>query len=64
MPDRLNIKSGNWHGIVKVLKRNYPYLYQKWREVLFSKDNKRQYYRDLYRKIGEYCKEKNIIFQH
>lgn len=63
IPDKLNIKSGNWDGIVKVLKRNYPYLYQKWKELLFSRDNKRKYYRDLYSKIAIYCKDKNIIFQ-
>jgi DNA repair photolyase len=63
MADTLNIKSGNWYGIVKVLKRHYPSLYQKWKEVLFSKDNKRRYYQDLYSKIAGYCKEKSIIMQ-
>ncbi len=61
MTDRLNIKSGNWSGIVKVLKRNYPYLYQKWKEILFSKDNKRRYYQDLFSRISRYCGEKKII---
>ncbi len=63
MTDRLNIKSGNWSGIVKVLKRNYPYLYQKWKEILFSKDNKSHYYHDLYCRIARYCGEKNILLQ-
>jgi len=64
MLDKLNIKSGNWYGIVKVLKRNYPFLYQKWKDILFSKDNKRRYYQDLYGKIAGYCEGKNIVFQH
>ena len=61
MLDKLNIKSGNWYGIAKVLKKNYPFLYQKWKETLFSKDNKRQYYKDLYSRIEFYCEEKNIV---
>jgi DNA repair photolyase len=61
MLDRLNIKSGNWYGIVKVLKKNYPFLYEKWKEILFSKDNKRRYYHDLYSRIAGYCEEKNIF---
>jgi len=63
MPDKLNIKSGNWYGIVKVLKRYYPLLYEKWREVLFSKENKRRYYQDLYSRIAGYCEEKKISMQ-
>ena len=63
MLDKLNIKSGNWYGIGKVLKSIYPFLYQKWKEILFSKDNKRRYYQDLYNKIAVYCEEKNIIFR-
>jgi DNA repair photolyase len=63
MTDKLNIKSGNWSGIVKVLNRSYPILYNKWREILFSKDNKRLYYRDLYSRIAIYCWEKNIVLQ-
>ncbi len=61
MLDRLNIKSGNWSGLAKVLKRNYPDLYQKWKEILFSKDNKRRYYQDLFSRISRYCGEKKII---
>ena len=62
MVDRLNIKSGNWYGIEKVLKRNYPHLFQKWKEILFSRENKRQYYQDLFGTIAGYCREKNIRF--
>jgi DNA repair photolyase len=63
MLDKLNIKSGNWYGIVKVLRRNYPFLYEKWKEILFSKDNKHRYYQDLYSRIAGYCEEKNVVFQ-
>ncbi|UCH15695.1 MAG: hypothetical protein JSV22_06945, partial [Bacteroidales bacterium] len=64
MMDKLNIKSGNWYGIVKVLKKYYPSLYQKWKDVLFSKENKRRYYQDLFSKVAIYCKENNIVFRN
>ena len=64
MLDKLNIKSGNWYGIVKVLKKYYPFLFQKWKDVLFSKDNKRRYYNDLHSRIAGYCENNSIVFHH
>ncbi len=64
MLDKLNIKSGNWYGIAKVLTQHYSFLYKKWKDILFSKDNKRRYYQDLYSKIAGYCKKNSIVCRY
>lgn len=53
--DTLNIKCGNWRGISKVIVEKYPSLSQIWKDVLFSKENKKTYYQDLFQNIGEFC---------
>lgn len=62
MVDRLNIKSGNWYGIEKVLRKYHPDLISKWRDILFSRENKRKYFQNLYRYIAGCCNETNIRF--
>jgi len=58
--DTLNLKCGNWRTISKVLMEQYPTLLLKWKEVLFSKDNRILYYKSIYRFIMEFCTSNNI----
>jgi len=55
--DRMNLKPGVWDSLSVVLKKNYPELVEKWREILFSKSD---YYKELKEKIWKICEEKGI----
>ncbi len=61
--DTLNIKCGNWRGVSKVIAEKYPALMQNWKHVLFSKENKRAYYQNIYHRIVEISKEDNLNIQ-
>jgi len=55
--DKLNLKPGVWDSVSVVLKKNYPDLAEKWREILFSKNN---YYEELKDRIEKICEEKKL----
>jgi len=55
--DKLNIKSGNWRLLEKVMKQKYLRLFEKIRYVIFDDD---KYYSELKERIKGICKEKNI----
>lgn len=58
--DKLNLKPGIWENIQNVLKKNYPNLLERWKEILFSKSN---YYENIKKKIIEICKSRiNCMF--
>jgi len=55
--DKLNLKPGVWESVSVVLKKNYPNLVEKWREILYSKNN---YYEESKEKIGRICEGKKL----
>jgi len=55
--DKLNLKPGVWENLFGVLKKNYPDLVEKWREILFSKSN---YWEDLKKRIEKISKDRMI----
>lgn len=55
--DKLNLKPGVWKSVSNILKKNYPELLERWKEVLFSKSD---YWEELRKKIKEICEEKKI----
>lgn len=61
--DTLNIKCGNWRGITKALTEKYPALLDHWKLIFSTKENKKQYYQNLYHRIVEFSKENNLDIQ-
>ncbi len=61
--DKLNIKCGNWHGISDLLKKKYPSLSFKWKELLFSKDKGKLNYHINNKKVIEFCEDNHIEVQ-
>lgn len=57
MVDRLNIKSGNWPRIKKVLQEKYPQLLQNFSKAVFEGDD---YYGDFKKRIKKL--RKDVIF--
>lgn len=55
--DRLNLKPNIWNSLSSVLEENYPELVEKWREILFSKND---YYKQLKERIEKICREKKV----
>jgi hypothetical protein len=60
MVDRLNIKSGNWPRIKKVVQEKYPSLFKNFNEAVFENNN---YYDDFKKKIKGLRKEVTFCFQ-
>ncbi len=54
MVDKLNIKSGNWPHIKKVLP---PELFPEWSKILFQRSG---YWKELREEIRKFCKERGI----
>ena len=59
MMDRLNIKSGNWPMIKKVVQEKYPSLFKNFNEAVFENDD---YYDDFKKKIKGLRKEVTFCF--
>jgi len=58
--DKLNLKTGIWEKVEKVLKENYLELVEKWKKILFEKND---YYQELKKKILEISKNKfKVVF--
>jgi len=58
--DKINLKPGVWEKLEKVLKDKYPELVERWRKVLFEKND---YYQELKRKVLEISKNKfKVVF--
>lgn len=58
--DKLNIKSGNWHHISRLVGEKYPHLLSSWREILFSPEKRFAYYLEMKNKISRFCKSNQI----
>lgn len=58
--DTLNIKCGNWAGIKNGLFACDAALLPKWKNILFLKEKRFQYYQFIWQIIHDYC-EKNRI---
>jgi DNA repair photolyase len=58
--DTLNIKCGNWQTISRVLSSHYSSFLPKWKDLLFSKEEKGSYYQNIYQSIVEFCDVNNI----
>lgn len=58
MVDRLNIKSGNWPRIEKVIKDRYPGLLGKFKDAVF----KGSYYSDFKRQVRAYRKDATFYY--
>lgn len=57
--DRLNIKGGNWKTIEDALRRHYPELLPRFREVLFSQN---KYYSELKKKVANILERRGLEF--
>jgi DNA repair photolyase len=57
--DRLYLKAGIWKNLENVLKKNYPELLPKWKEVLFEK---MKYWENLKEKVTRICRNNEINF--
>jgi DNA repair photolyase len=58
--DTLNIKCGNWSGIIKALHAYNDALLPEWKAILFSKEKRLGFYQSIWRIIGTYCREYRI----
>jgi len=52
--DRLNLRPMVWSMVSKVLLKKYPELYDKWKEILFSKSS---YYDEVKRNVLKKSRE-------
>jgi len=58
--DKINLKPGVWEKLEKLLKKRYPQLLEKWKEILFKRS---EYYLYIKEKIVELSKNKlKVIF--
>ncbi len=58
--ESLNTVGGNWTGVEKVLKKNYPNLLPKIRKTLFDKNNFYEFYDEAQKEIKRLSKEYQI----
>jgi DNA repair photolyase len=49
--ESFNMTGGNWSGVDKVLKKHYPELLPKMREIMLNKNNFRKFYRAAEEKV-------------
>lgn len=59
MVDRLNIKSGNWFYVNKVIKQEYPELIEKYNSIFFGKDD---YYQKLKQRVKQINKKARFCY--
>lgn len=55
--DKLNLKPGVWESMQKILEKSYPELLPSWREILFSKSN---YYDMFKERAMQLCRKYNV----
>lgn len=55
--DKLNLKPGLWTSLHLLLRKDYPRLCEKWKDILL---NKNDYYQKLKQQIDAACKELTI----
>ncbi len=60
MVDRLNIKSGNWFYVNKVIKQEYPELIEKYNSIFFGKDD---YYQKLKQRVKQINKKARFCYR-
>jgi DNA repair photolyase len=58
--ESFNTIGGNWIGVEKVLRNNYPKLLPKMQEILFNKDNFYNFYNKAQDKMKRFSKEYGI----
>lgn len=58
--DTFNTKSANWDGVMNVLKKHFPNLIEKYKEIYLNERNYRKYVNDLRIQIQELSKKYNI----
>ena len=59
MVDRLNIKSGNWPRIKKVVQERYPQLFRQFGKVVFEEGN---YYNDFKKRIKKLRRDVSFCY--
>jgi len=63
LADALNLKCGNWRGILTVLHGRYRLRVTGWETILFSETEKTRYYDRLFGRIRSMCIERHIAAQ-
>jgi DNA repair photolyase len=58
--DTFNTKGANWDGVMNVLKKYFPNLIKKYKEIYFNEKNYRKYVSDLRIQIQDLSKQYNI----
>jgi DNA repair photolyase len=58
--DTFNTKGANWDGVMNVLKKYFPNLIEKYKEIYLNERNYRKYVSDLRIQIQELSKKYNI----
>jgi DNA repair photolyase len=58
--DTFNTKGANWDGVMNVLKKYFPNLIEKYKEIYLNEKNYRKYVSDLRTQIQELSKKYNV----
>jgi DNA repair photolyase len=58
--ESLNTIGGNWVGVEKMLRKNYPQELKKMKEILFNKEHFFNFYNDAQKKVKELSKKYNL----
>lgn len=58
--ESFNTIGGNWQGVEEVLKKNYPHLLRKIKEIFFNKEKFYDFYRDAEKRIEQLSKKYRI----
>jgi len=55
--DKLNLKPGLWNSLEGFLQKDFPQLYQSWKDILFGKND---YFKKLKVQISNICEELDL----
>jgi Mor family transcriptional regulator len=58
--DTFNTKGANWTGVTNVLKKYWPKILEKYKEIYLNEINYRKYIIDLRNKVLELSKKYNL----
>jgi DNA repair photolyase len=58
--DKLNLKPGVWENMQKILEKSYPELLPQWKEILFSKSD---YYDEFRERAMQLCSKYNVKYK-